>query len=73
MANKNLVMSFMNEEGKKASVTLNEVRDDVTDAEVSAAMDTIVAKNIFQSTGGDLKVKDSAQLVERTVGKLTVK
>jgi len=73
MANKNLVMSFMNEEGKKASVTLNGVREDVTDAEVSTVMDTIVGKNIFQSSGGDLKVKDSAQLVERTVGKLTVK
>jgi len=26
-----------------------------------------------QSTGGDLRVKDSAQLVERTDGKLTEK
>ena len=52
---------------------MNGVREDVTDAEVSTVMDTIVGKNIFQSTGGGLKVKDSAQLVERTVGKLTVK
>jgi len=73
MANKNLVMSFMNEAGKKTSITLNGVREDVTQAEVAAVMDTMIAKNIFQSSGGDLKIKDSAQLVERTVDNITVK
>ena len=34
---------------------------------VTAAMDQIIAKNIFVTSGGDLVGKDSAQIVDRTV------
>ncbi len=70
---KSLSMSFLNEDGKKCSITLNNVKEDVTDAEVKAAMDVLIAKNIFTSKGGDLKTKDSAHIVERTSSSLTVK
>jgi hypothetical protein len=36
-------------------------------------MDTIIAKNIFQTTGGDLKVNDSTQIVSRDAQALEVK
>lgn len=73
MADKSLMMSFMNEQGKKVSIRVDGVKDGVTQAEVSAAMDAILAKNIFETTGGDLKIKDSAQIVEKTVEKIAVK
>jgi len=73
MVEKTLLMTFINEEGAKASVTLSAIRDDLTQAEVSAAMDVIIAKNIFQSSGGNLVAKHSAQITERTVTALIVK
>lgn len=73
MADKSLMMSFMNEQGKKVSIKVDGVKDGVTQAEISSVMDTIMAKNIFETTGGDLKIKDSAQIVEKTVEKIAVK
>jgi len=37
MVEKTLLMTFLNEEGAKASVTLSGIRDDLTQEEVSAA------------------------------------
>jgi hypothetical protein len=73
MPDKSLVMSFMNEEGKKVSLRLDGIKEDITGNAVGLVMDTIIAKNIFQTTGGDLKVKDSAQIVSRDVQALEVK
>jgi hypothetical protein len=70
---KTLVMNFLNEQGKKTAVSINNVKDSLSDAEVAAAMDVIIAKNIFESTGGDLKIKDSASIVDTTTTDLTVK
>jgi hypothetical protein len=70
---KTLVMNFLNAQGKKTAVRVNNVKDSLTDAEVTAAMDVIIAKNIFESTGGDLKIKDSASIVDTTTTELTVK
>jgi hypothetical protein len=66
-------MNFLNESGKKVAVRISGAREDLTDAEVSAAMDLIIAKNIFASTGGDLKYKDSAAVTDKTSTDLTVK
>jgi len=68
-----LSMTFINEEGAKANVSLSGIRDDLTQAEVSAAMDVIIAKNIFQTGGCNLVAKHSAQITERTVTALVVK
>ena len=70
---KALVMTFLNAGGKKVSIKLNSVKDTLTDADVTPVMDTIIAKNIFSSTGGDLKTRESAQLTDSTVQKFTVK
>lgn len=70
---KTLVMNFLNEEGRKTSIRVNNVREDVADLEVKDAMDVIIGKNIFTSTGGDLKFKDSAELVDRSTTELQVK
>ena len=70
---KTLVINFLNGSGKKVAVRVNNVKDGVTNAEVSAAMDVIVAKNIFTSSGGELKSKDSAEITDKTSTELTVK
>ncbi|WML32630.1 DUF2922 domain-containing protein [Clostridium sp. OS1-26] len=70
---KTLVMNFLNEEGKKTAVRVSNVKEDITAVEVSAAMDVIIAKNIFASTGGDLKFKDSAELTDKNSTELSVK
>ena len=70
---KTLVMNFLNAQGKKTAVRVNNVKDSLTDAEVMAAMDVIISKNIFESTGGDLKMKDSASIVDTNTTELTVK
>lgn len=73
MADTNLVMTFMNSEGAKTSITLPSVRDDVTDAEVGSVMDALIIRNIFFSAGGDFVTKHSAQLTERNVTELEVR
>lgn len=73
MADKSLVMTFLNQEGSRASLTLPAVKDNVTEAEVATAMDAIIAANIFFSTGGNFVTKHSAQVTERTVTELDVR
>lgn len=70
---KTLVMNFLNESGKKTAIRVNNVKEDITEAEVKAAMDVILAKNIFITTGGELKVKDSAQIDDKNSTELAVK
>jgi len=66
-------MSFLNEEGRRATVRLNTVKEGVTELEVQSAMDVILAKNIFSTKGGDLKTKDSAVIVSREDTELAVR
>lgn len=42
MADKTLVMTFLNKMGARASITFSSKRDDITEAEVSAAMDVVI-------------------------------
>jgi hypothetical protein len=73
MADKSLVMTFLNETGAKSSISISPVKDGITEAEVTTAMDAVIAANIFKSSGGDLKAKQGAQITERTVTPLDVK
>jgi len=65
-----LQMSFVNQAGTRVTISLDNPKDTLTQAEVVAAMDQIIAKNIFISTGGDLVAKHSAQIIDRTVNVL---
>lgn len=73
MPDRTLVMVFLNEIGARTTIALPCAKDVLTQEEVSAAMDVIIAKNIFSTTGGDLKVKHSAQINERSVTALAVR
>jgi hypothetical protein len=73
MANQSLVMTFLNREGSRTSLTTPAVKDDLTEAEVVTALDSVITKNTFFSSVGDLITKHSAQIVERTVTELSVR
>jgi hypothetical protein len=64
-----LSMTFVTETGDKVSMTVSGVKSDITQAEVSTLMDTIIAKDVFLSKNGSLTAKYTAQLTQREVTK----
>jgi hypothetical protein len=70
---KTLQMVFLNNSGKSVSLNISGVKDDVTPVEIKTVMELIIAKNIFDSTGGDLKTIMSANVVSRDVQEITVR
>lgn len=69
---KTLVMNFLTAGGKKTSVSFKSVKDDVDPSEVSTAMDTIIEKNIFITSSGEIKFKDSARLEDKVIQELSL-
>jgi len=67
MLTKTLELIFQNAAGKKVTVAVPDPRDTLTEAEVQTAMDTILAKNVFTSSGGDLVIVAGARIVSREV------
>ncbi len=67
-----LRMTFLNEAGNKYSLNFKDPKDGITGSEVATAMDAIITKNIFETTGGDLVSKDSAALIDTTETELTL-
>lgn len=64
---KTLVMNFLTEQGKKSSIRFKDISDAVKSEDVIAAMDAIISGNIFSTSSGDLKTKDSAQLIDTSI------
>ncbi len=62
-----LEMTFATELDKKHVIRVVDARSDAIDAEVTAAMDNIIGKNIFSGTGGELVEKVSARLITTQV------
>ncbi|MBZ9618579.1 DUF2922 domain-containing protein [Clostridium estertheticum] len=64
-----LVMRFLTTiEGKYFTLSVDDIKADdkgptITQAEVNALMDLVIAKNIFLSTSGDLTGKKDAKIV----------
>lgn len=69
---KRLLMSFRNADGNRVSLSVDDPRDDITDAEVKAAMQTVLTQNIFDSKGVDLVEIVDATIVETTKTDLDV-
>jgi len=65
-----LEMEFINSSSKTATIRVLDPRDNITQAEVEAAMDIIIAQNIFTLGGGDLLSKKGAQVVTRDTTEL---
>ncbi|MCD7036113.1 DUF2922 domain-containing protein [Metabacillus sp. GX 13764] len=70
---KTIELQFSNMEGKSVSISVESPKEGLTQSEISAAMDTILASNVFTSAGGELIGKKGARIVERNVTELELK
>lgn len=64
---KKLELKFKNEEDKIVTITLDHPVEPADQVAINAAMDEILAQNVFFSAGGDFVSKHSARIVERNV------
>ena len=64
-----LQMVFLCESGEKSSITISEVNPGLTNTDVIALLDTIIASNIFGTSKDALISNYSAQVVQREVTK----
>ncbi len=67
-----LSMVFTTQYGEKTTLSIPGIKSTITQTEVDALMDTIIAKDIFVVASGALTGKSSAQLVAKTVTKYDV-
>lgn len=67
-----LTLTFVCENGEKSSISIDNVKDDITKEQVSALMDTIITKNIFLTKNGALVKKSGAQLTRKAVTKFEI-
>lgn len=65
-----LRMSFLNSLNRTTSMSLDDPKADLTPTQVQTVMDDIIAKNIFNSSGGDLVSVKGAEVVTTTVNEL---
>lgn len=62
-----LELRFKNEADRTVTVRVADPREDLTAGEIKAAMEAILAADVFSSTGGDLVGLVDARLVSREV------
>ena len=60
---KRLVMTFKTDGDKKVSLVVDVPRDDISESEIKAAMDLVIAKNIFAPNGDDIVQAVDAKVV----------
>ncbi|MFD2639726.1 DUF2922 domain-containing protein [Piscibacillus salipiscarius] len=69
---KRLELKFKTELGSVATISLDNPIDPADPVAVKNAMDTIIANNVFTSSGGPLVAIDTAQIVDRTVTEISL-
>lgn len=67
---KTLRMIFSSQAGRSVTLTLDNPRSDLTAAEIEAAMDLVITRNIFNSSGGDLVTKQDIKVIDSTTNDL---
>ena len=67
-----LSMTFLTEADEKYSLSISGVKENITEENVAALMDIILANDIFISKKGAIVSKYSAKLTERQVTSFTV-
>lgn len=67
---KKLELVFKNASDKSVKITVDDARENITPAEVKTAMESIVAKNVFTSTGGDLVGVQGARIIDTNIQEL---
>lgn len=69
---KTLELIFVNAAGSKVTLRVADPKDNLLESEVRGVMDTIVAKDIFTSTGGSLVGVAGARIVTRDVTEMNL-
>ena len=72
MAKVKLEMDFLDALNKNYRISLSDPRSDLTDTEVFAVMDQVIATNVFKSNNGDLLAKVAARVVTTNVEEMEV-
>lgn len=62
-----LELIFENAEGKNVTYSLDQPVEPVDIEAVEAAMEEVIAQDVFSSNGGNIVAKKAARIVERTV------
>jgi len=70
MITKRLQLIFQNNAGLRTTLTVQDPRDDLTADEVQTVMEMIIARNIFESSGGDLTAIIGARVVTTEVNNI---
>jgi len=70
MITKRLEMSFQNNAGSRVTISVQDPREDLVEDDVRNAMQTIIDKNVFSSSGGDLVRIVGARIVATEVTEL---
>ncbi len=65
MATKTLALSFQTVGGRNLLVSVPDPKDDLTAAEVQAAMGIVVQKNVFSTGSGDVTAALGARITTR--------
>lgn len=68
---KTLQLQFETAHGKNVTISVDEPKSTLTETEVQAGMQAIIASNAFQSDGSPLVVIKKAQVVDRTVTEIS--
>ena len=69
---KKLSMKFVTTNDDITTLTIKEVREDITYDEVNSLMDEIITQGIFYSSGGSLVKKKSAKVIDVTESNVEV-
>lgn len=72
MIERTLSMAFKDVTGKKCSISIKDIKEDVEDAKVTEIMDAIVTNKLVKTEAGELVEKVAAQIVNREVTKVTI-
>ncbi len=67
-----LSMTFLTSTGEKATMSVSDVKENLTQEEAVALMDTIIANDIFETSKGSFVAKSAAQVTERAVTKFEI-
>ena len=65
-------MSFKDAGGKKYTLSIKDVKEEVEDAAVISLMDTIINNKLIKTEAGDLVEKQSAQIVVKDTKEIEI-
>ena len=65
-------MTFLTSTGEKTTMSVSDVKENLTQEEAVALMDAIIANDIFETSKGSFVAKSAAQVTERAVTKFEI-